>query len=312
MDVIFVMLLHGLPVFLTPFFSDSEKTLYFVAGISGVIALSTGNPVFILADLFAIAIALYFAVNLLRNPEQEAHSGNKFFERVAQELSSGNTIDSIWFRCIDQSAGNREKAQALYIKYRIKDLEEKETRLAELNRQYIEKQKQEQENHIREVQTVRAETLKDEIIRINEEIVSLKIKLYLALLISFALTFGIVYLGLLITLGVEPTSKYVEYITSAFEHKTEAKIILWTSIIIFFFTLARISESVPPAAWVYAKYKGLRKKGFELQKEWGELNLANIPNDKYGQIAKLPSGISFMLRLFAIALVVFLIYAALS
>lgn len=63
MTVLFIMLLHGVPVYLIGILSETDniKNLRIAAGVSAIIALLTGNPAYILADFLAIFVAMVLA-----------------------------------------------------------------------------------------------------------------------------------------------------------------------------------------------------------------------------------------------------------
>jgi hypothetical protein len=65
--VIVYMLFHALPVFFTGVFSQNKTALIVSAIIMGIIGAATGNPVYFIADLFAITLA-YLAANKFMKP----------------------------------------------------------------------------------------------------------------------------------------------------------------------------------------------------------------------------------------------------
>lgn len=62
MTVLFIMLLHAIPVFLIGIWLDDENLVIVPAVISGVIGIFTGSLSWLLADLFAVFLAYHAAV----------------------------------------------------------------------------------------------------------------------------------------------------------------------------------------------------------------------------------------------------------
>lgn len=61
---------------------------------------------------------------LIRQKEKKGNTGNsKFYDQVARELQSGPPIPGLWTRAFAETNGNDAKARALYIKFRVQQLQ---------------------------------------------------------------------------------------------------------------------------------------------------------------------------------------------
>ena len=105
-------------------------------------------PVVILTDFFGASLSVmffYFASRWLgRRKERklEKAGDDKFYEEVARELQEKPMVPGLWTKAFAEMGGDDAKARALYIKYRVLQLEEEQRRI---ERETIEKLKIEQE-----------------------------------------------------------------------------------------------------------------------------------------------------------------------
>ena len=67
MEVLFIAAMLGLPVLITAIVSNSRANLNAAAIIMGVLGILTGHPMFMAADLFAVAIAYFWGVSIQNN-----------------------------------------------------------------------------------------------------------------------------------------------------------------------------------------------------------------------------------------------------
>ena len=69
MTVLFIVLLHAVPVFVIAAWTESKLALVIAAIVAGIIGVATGNPSYMFADLIGVAIA--FALGIAFINEQK-------------------------------------------------------------------------------------------------------------------------------------------------------------------------------------------------------------------------------------------------
>lgn len=67
MTVLFIVLLHAVPVFVIAVWSKSKFALILAAIIAGIIGVATGNPAYIFADLIGVAIAFALGISFIND-----------------------------------------------------------------------------------------------------------------------------------------------------------------------------------------------------------------------------------------------------
>jgi len=88
--VVFIALLHSVPVFVIAVFTKSKVALTFAAIIAGIIGVATGNPAYAIADLIGIAVAIWLGISLINSqkPAPPPHT--------EKPLPEAKTNDSSW------------------------------------------------------------------------------------------------------------------------------------------------------------------------------------------------------------------------
>lgn len=61
--VVFIALLHAVPVFVIAALTKSKVALTVAAIIAGIIGVTTGNPAYAIADLIGIAVAFWLGIS---------------------------------------------------------------------------------------------------------------------------------------------------------------------------------------------------------------------------------------------------------
>jgi len=85
MTVLLIMLLHGVPVFIIGIWSDSKGLLAISAIISGLIGVLTGNPVWMLADLFSVFIGYSLASSFMTSDEVQEQDIEEFRKQMLKD-----------------------------------------------------------------------------------------------------------------------------------------------------------------------------------------------------------------------------------
>ena len=65
--VLFIVLLHAVPVFFIAAWTESKVTLVLAAVVSGCIGVATGNPSYVVADLIGVAVGVALGFSLINN-----------------------------------------------------------------------------------------------------------------------------------------------------------------------------------------------------------------------------------------------------
>ncbi len=63
MTVLFIAALHAIPILIVGFTSKSRTALNLTTAIMCLVAISIGNPAFVVSDLVAIGIGYYISVS---------------------------------------------------------------------------------------------------------------------------------------------------------------------------------------------------------------------------------------------------------
>lgn len=67
MKVVFIVLLHAVPVFVIAVWTESKAALIVAAIVAGIIGVATGNPVYTVADLIGVAIAFVLGISFIND-----------------------------------------------------------------------------------------------------------------------------------------------------------------------------------------------------------------------------------------------------
>ena len=86
MGVLFIMLLHGVPVYLCGVLTNSRLALMIAAVVSCVIGVFTGVPKYLPADIFSVFIAYLIADEVISN-----HSVNTSISDKTEILLPGSS-----------------------------------------------------------------------------------------------------------------------------------------------------------------------------------------------------------------------------
>lgn len=65
MTVLFIVLLHAVPVFVIAAWTESKLALFIAAIVAGIIGVATGNPTYMFADLIGVAIAFALGIGII-------------------------------------------------------------------------------------------------------------------------------------------------------------------------------------------------------------------------------------------------------
>ena len=65
MTVLFITLLHAVPVYVIAVLTKSKRALIFAAVVAGIIGVATGNPAYMVADLIGVAIAFALGISFI-------------------------------------------------------------------------------------------------------------------------------------------------------------------------------------------------------------------------------------------------------
>ena len=65
--VLFIVLLHAVPVFFIAAWTESKVALVLAAVVSGCIGVATGNPSYVVADLIGVAVGVALGFSLINN-----------------------------------------------------------------------------------------------------------------------------------------------------------------------------------------------------------------------------------------------------
>jgi hypothetical protein len=83
MTVLFIVLLHAVPVFVIAVWTESKFALIVAAIVAGIIGVATGNPTYIFADLIGVAIAFALGISFINFINDQKPSPAPQIERPA-------------------------------------------------------------------------------------------------------------------------------------------------------------------------------------------------------------------------------------
>lgn len=73
--VVFIVLLHALPVLAIAMWTKSKFALTFAAIVSGGIGIATGSPAYAAADVLGVAIAFVLGIGYVNRKESSQRHG---------------------------------------------------------------------------------------------------------------------------------------------------------------------------------------------------------------------------------------------
>ncbi len=93
MTVLFIVLLHAVPVFIIAVWTKSKFALILAAVVAAIIGVATGNPSYVAADLIGVAIAFALGISFIN---KQRPSARPKIEDLPPALEKKKE-DSSWF-----------------------------------------------------------------------------------------------------------------------------------------------------------------------------------------------------------------------